>query len=161
MKNSHILYAFADLSPDTGEVRLSDVWADKDIHYTGDSWNDPPGEHLYGNFKAIYLLKKAHRHLKVLLSIGGWTYSPKFHNVVVNPSLRASFVKSSVKLLEDYGLDGLDVDYEYPGNDAQARGYTALLEELRSALDEHTKGKSADYKFLLTVGSTFTKFTDH
>jgi chitinase len=59
-----------------------------------------------------------------------------------------------VKLLEDYGLDGLDVDYEYPGDDAQARGYAALLEELRCALDDHAKSKSANYKFLLTVGST-------
>jgi chitinase len=135
-------------------VHLSDVWADKDIHYPGDSWNDPPGENLYGNFKAIYKLKKAHRHLKVLLSIGGWTYSPKFHPVVVNPALRAKFVQSSVTLLEDYGLDGLDVDYEYPGNDAQARGYVELLKELRHALDHHAKSKGVDYKFLLTVNST-------
>lgn len=85
---------------------LSDKWADEDIHYPGDSWNDPPGRHLYGNFKAIYNLKKQNRHLKVLLSIGGWTYSPSFHPIVVNPALRATFVRSSIQLLEDYGIDG-------------------------------------------------------
>ena len=48
--------AFANINDD-GEVVLSDGWADTDIHYPGDSWNDPPGC-LYGNFKAIYNLKK-------------------------------------------------------------------------------------------------------
>jgi chitinase len=147
---SHILYAFANLTAETGEVILSDVWADKDIHYPGDSWNDS-GNNLYGNFKAIYNLKKQNRNLKVLLSIGGWTYSPTFHPIVVSPARRAKFVESSIKLLEDYGLDGLDVDYEYPSNDEQARGYVELLRELRAGLDHHAHSKGANYRFLLTV----------
>ena len=126
------------------------MWADKDIHYPGDSWNDS-GNNLYGNFKAIYNLKKQNRHLKVLLSIGGWTYSPTFHPIVVSPALRAKFVESSIKLLEDYGLDGLDIDYEYPSNDEQARGYVELLRELRAGLDNHARRKGANYRFLLTV----------
>ena len=135
---------------ESGEVFLSDPWADQDIHYPGDSWNDA-GTNLYGNFKAIYNLKKQNRHLKVLLSIGGWTYSSHFHPVVVSPALRAKFVQSSIQLLEDYGLDGLDIDYEYPQNDQQARGYVELLREMRAALDAHARRKNADYRFLLTV----------
>ncbi|KAG1862561.1 glycoside hydrolase family 18 protein [Suillus subalutaceus] len=149
---THILYAFADLRPDSGEVVLSDAWADKDIHYPGDSWNDV-GNNLYGNFKAIYKLKQQNRHLKVLLSIGGWTYSPKFHPIVVNPALRANFVRSAVRLLEDYGLDGLDVDYEYPSNEYQARGYADLLRELRIALDQHAQMKGIYHRFLLTIAA--------
>jgi len=97
------------------------------------------------------MLKKKNRHIKVLLSIGGWTYSPAFHPIVVSPAHRAKFVESSIKLLEDYGLDGLDIDYEYPSNDAQAHGYVELLKELRHGLDNHAREKGADYKFLLTV----------
>ncbi|KAJ7783186.1 glycoside hydrolase, partial [Mycena metata] len=149
---THILYAFANVKADTGEVHLSDDWADKDIHYPGDSWNDS-GDNLYGNFKALYKLKKQHRHLKVLLSIGGWTYSPSFHPVVVSPALRAKFVHSSIKLLEDFGLDGLDVDYEYPSDHTQAVGYAELLKELRHGLDEHARAKGADYRFLLTIAA--------
>jgi len=134
----------------TGEVILSDPWADKDIHYPGDSWNEP-GTNLYGNFKAIYKLKQQNRHLKVLLSIGGWTYSSSFHPVVINPTTRATFVNSAVKLLEDCGLDGLDVDYEYPSNPEQAAGYRELLKELRQALDQHARHKHIQHKFLLTV----------
>lgn len=138
------------MKADTGEVFLSDTWADQEIHYPTDSWNDQ-GKNLYGNFKAIYNLKKANRHLKVLLSIGGWTYSPTFHPIVVSPQLRSKFVASAVRLLEDNGLDGLDIDYEYPQNDEQARGYVALLRELRTALDAHAHRKGANHKFLLTV----------
>jgi chitinase len=148
--SSHILYAFANVKTETGEVVLSDSWADEQIHYPGDSWNDP-GDNLYGNFKAIYNLKKQNRHLKVLISIGGWTYSPSMHSIVVSSSLRSRFVETSVKILEDYGLDGLDIDYEYPQNDEQANGYVELLKELRNGLDMHQKSKGIDYKFLLTV----------
>jgi chitinase len=146
----HILYAFANVKPDTGEVYLSDLWADQDIHYPDDSWTES-GTNLYGNFKALYKLKKENRHLKVLLSIGGWTFSPNFHPVVVNAKLRKRFVETSVKILEDYGLDGLDVDYEYPQNDEQAKGYVALLREMRHALDRHGERKRHECKFLLTV----------
>ncbi|KAG8913164.1 Endochitinase 1 [Tulasnella sp. 417] len=148
---THILYAFANVRP-SGEVYLSDDWADKDIHYPGDSWNDQ-GNNLYGNFKQIYLLKKKHRHLKLMLSIGGWTYSPNFHPVVVDPSAREEFVRSSVKLLEDFGLDGLDIDYEYPSNDEQARGYTELLKLLREGLDEHAEKKGNECRFELSIAA--------
>ncbi|KAF9792504.1 glycoside hydrolase family 18 protein [Thelephora terrestris] len=147
---THILYAFANVRADSGEVILSDKWADEEIHYPGDSWDE---KGLFGNFKAIYMLKKQHRHLKLLLSIGGWTYSPSFHPVVVSPAFRSKFVESAVKLLEDYGLDGLDIDYEYPQNDEQARGYAHLLGELRHALDEHQRKKGIDYRFLLTIAA--------
>ena len=91
--------------------------------------------------------------MKVLLSIGGWTYSPSFHPVVVNSAFRARFVQSSVKILEDYGLDGLDVDYEYPINDEQARGYVELLKEMRIELDKRSHKNGNGCKFLLSVSS--------
>ncbi len=60
-------------------------------------------------------------------------------------------MESSVKILEDYGLDGLDVDYEYPQNDEQATGYVHLLREMREALDRHAERKGRGCGFLLTV----------
>ena len=146
----HINYAFGNIRPDTGEVFLSDTYSDIEIHYDGDSWNEP-GNNVYGNFKQLYLLKKANRNLRVMLSIGGWTYSTSIHPVIISSTLRQKFVSTSVQLLEDLGLDGLDIDYEYPENDAQAQGYVDLLKELRAALDQHAQQKGIDYKFLLSV----------
>ena len=69
--------------------------------------------------------------------------------------MRARFVQSSVKILEDYGLDGLDVDYEYPGNDEQARGYVELLKEMRIELDKRSQKNGHGCKFILSVSSYF------
>lgn len=57
--------------------------------------------------------------------------------------------------MESLGLDGLDIDYEYPSNAYQARGYVTLLKELREALDLRAKTLGIDYKFLLTVSTHF------
>ncbi|WWC90512.1 uncharacterized protein L201_005448 [Kwoniella dendrophila CBS 6074] len=129
---THINYAFANINKDSGEVVLSDSWADVEIHFDGDKW-DEPGTNLYGCFKAIYLLKKSNRNLKVLLSIGGWTYSSNFVNII-HHSWRKTFVDSAVKLVQDLGIDGLDIDYEYPKTSAEAEAYVALLAELRAGL---------------------------
>ena len=108
---SHILYSFANVK-DSGEVVLTDSWADSEIHFEGDSW-DKPG--LYGCLGRLYQLKSQpeYRHLKILLSIGGWTYAndQKCFAPTLTPQGRAEFVRSGIKVLEDYALDGLDLDW--------------------------------------------------
>ena len=56
----------------------------------------------------LYLLKLKQRNLKVLLSVGGWTYSQSGHfGFVTDASKRSAFVTSAVTLVEDYGFDGM------------------------------------------------------
>ncbi|KAF8598735.1 glycoside hydrolase family 18 and carbohydrate-binding module family 5 protein [Ceratobasidium sp. AG-I] len=152
-KLTHVLYGFADSDPSTGQVKLTDTFADQTKHYDTDSWNDV-GNNLYGNFKQLYLLKQKNRSLKVLLSIGGWTYSQAGHfNFITNSAARATFISSAIAILEDNGLDGIDIDYEYPAAGAQAQGYAALLSELRTALNAHAakKGETNPYQITAAV----------
>lgn len=64
---------------------------------------------------------------------------------------RKKFVESSIALLENHGFDGLDVDWEYPGDRNAALHYVELLRLLREALDASAAKKGAGCGFELTV----------
>ncbi|TFK24098.1 hypothetical protein FA15DRAFT_593009 [Coprinopsis marcescibilis] len=152
---THILYSFADTDATTGAIKLTDSFADEQKRFPGDTWTET-GNNLYGCLKQLYLLKLKKRNVKVLLSIGGWTYSQSGHfNFVTNPTARSKFITDAVKLIEDYGFDGIDIDYEYPSNDAQGQGLADLVTMLRNALTKlaSVNGESNPYLITAAVGA--------
>ncbi|KAI0746667.1 glycoside hydrolase superfamily [Daedaleopsis nitida] len=148
---THILYSFADSSPDTGAISLTDSYADQEKHYPGDSW-DEAGNNLYGCLKQLYLLKLKQRNIKILLSVGGWTYAQRGDfNFVTDANKRATFVSSAVQLIEDYGFDGIDIDYEFPTNADQGAGLASLVTELRTAFTNLASKKGDKVPYLISA----------
>ncbi|KAG6865811.1 hypothetical protein C0991_011616 [Blastosporella zonata] len=148
---THILYSFADVNPVTGAISLTDPYADEQKHFPTDSWSET-GNNLYGCIKQLYLLKLQRRNLKLLLSIGGWTYSQSGHFAfVTNTSARATFVSNAIQLVEDYGFDGIDLDFEFPTSAAQGQGFADLLTSLRTAFTALATKKGDKVPYQLTA----------
>lgn len=159
---THLLYSFADNRED-GTVFLTDTYADAEIHYDGDSWSDT-GKNVYGAIKQLSLLKAQNRNMKVMLSIGGWTYTNEKKHMDAPASTaegRTRFAASAVQLLKDCGFDGIDVDWEYPQDTNQGQQLLELLREIRRQLDEYANtliyddGNGGEMKptFLLSIAA--------
>jgi chitinase len=137
---THIFYAFGRLG-DSGRVVLGDPCLDIGVCATGQPVN------AGGNFAELKQLKERNPHLKLLVSIGGWSGSGKFSDAALTDSTRKLFASSAIDtfIRQTGGLfDGIDIDWEYPvgggmrGNSARPEdkeNFTLMLAELRSQLD--------------------------
>ncbi|KAH6871061.1 ThEn42 [Thelonectria olida] len=148
---THIIYAFVNVLAD-GTVYSADSYADLEKHYDGDSWSET-GKNAYGCVKQLYLLKKANRKLKVLLSIGGWTWSANFPAVASAAATRAAFASSAVAMMKDWGFDGIDIDWEYPADDVEAANMVLLLRAVRDGMDSYASQHASDHHFQLSIAA--------
>ncbi len=157
-------YAFANVSVD-GECVLGDLTEDVERVYNAEEsvsgQADDPAALFHGNFNQVLQLKKQYPDLKVLISIGGWTWSGNFSNAAKDDASRQRFASSCVDLfLKQYPgvFDGLDIDWEYPvsgglsdGMTEDRQNFTLLLEEVRGQLDE--LGAVDGKHYLLTIAA--------
>ncbi|KAF9194749.1 hypothetical protein BGZ51_007978 [Haplosporangium sp. Z 767] len=110
-------------------------------------------------FETDYLLRRvvreAHKkNVKVLMSIGGWTGSQYFSPLAASEHGRKTFIDGAIKMVKDYSLDGIDIDWEYPGRIGSAcnivdekndtKNFLMLLKELREALNELPQGHNLE-----------------
>ncbi|CAG8791629.1 2403_t:CDS:2, partial [Dentiscutata erythropus] len=82
--------------------------------------------------------------VKVLLSVGGWTGSQYFSTLASTTESRNNFINATVTMINQFNLDGVDIDWEYPGKQGMicnvvnqkddANNFLTLLTEMRSAL---------------------------
>jgi chitinase len=99
------------------------------------------------NYAFLTGLRKNNPGFTVLVSVGGWLWSNNFSDTALTPKSREIFIQSVMDFLHQYDLDGLDIDWEYPGLAGSSRNFrpvdghnfTLLLKELRSRFDEETR----------------------
>ena len=158
-KLTHVNYAFANVV--AGECAVGDPWGDVERHLPGEPWSGPGSEEpYYGNFRQLNLLKEAHPHLQILISVGGWTWSGNFSDAALTPQSRAQFASSCADFMALYGFDGIDIDWEYPGGGGlgsntsrpeDTENFTLLLQALRTELD--AREVAAGRQYLLTIAA--------
>jgi chitinase len=137
-KLTHINYAFADIRE--GEIA-------EGFKYDSE------------NFEILNQAKNRNPNLKILISVGGWTWSGQFSDMALTKVSRKKFIDSAIRFITRHNLDGIDLDWEYPnlignGNiyrQGDTKNFTLLLKELRNALEE--LGKKGDKHYLLTIAA--------
>ena len=92
------------------------------------------------------IIKKAHQNgAKVLLAIGGWSYNDTplestFKSATSTKAKRTKFVNSIISMMNQYGFDGIDMDWEHPRvDDSSKKQYEAVMVSLSQKL--HAKNK--------------------
>lgn len=145
-KLTHINYAFAYIGQDN-KIKLGYP----DI--------DP------ANFSKLNKLKEQNKNLKILVSVGGWSWSGQFSNTAASAVARTEFAKSCVDLLTKYNLDGIDLDWEYPVGGGLAtnskraedkQNFTLLLKEIRLKLDEQELKDKKEYLLTIAGGASYS-----
>ena len=94
-----------------------------------------------GRLRQLLELKKSHRNLKVVLSIGGWG-SGGFSELAADALKRRAFAWHCRSLIWDMGIDGIDIDWEYPTDSESGissspddvANFTKLIKEIRTAI---------------------------
>ncbi|HEY6595090.1 MAG TPA: glycoside hydrolase family 18 protein [Asanoa sp.] len=180
---THVNYAFGNVSQDGRcfEANIpgeGDAWADyqrpvsaeESVDGVADAWGEP----LNGNFDQLRKLKAKHPDLKVLMSLGGWTWSTYFSNAALTEASRRAFVSSCIDLFVKGNLplldgpdgsggpgaaagvfDGFDIDWEWPGSAGDVgnvirpedkQNFTKLVAEFRRQLDAYGRTNGKHYE---------------
>ena len=89
----------------------------------------------------IVSLKEHHPQLQVMLSIGGWG-SGSFSEMAATEINRKLFALDCQRVIQEFGLDGVDMDWEYPTSTAggisaspeDTHNFTSLIVDIRNSI---------------------------
>lgn len=121
-KLSHIIFSFLKIQNDTLTFH---------------------NEKQENSLRQLVELKKQYPQLKIMVSVGGWGGCSFCSDLFASATHRKMFAKTTVALFKQYGIDGLDLDWEYPAIEgypghvytaADKNNFTELVKELRQQM---------------------------
>ncbi|SJL01798.1 uncharacterized protein ARMOST_05121 [Armillaria ostoyae] len=113
-------WAEGDYSPETINYTLYD-WIDLAFAIPDEGFNLTWDDVVKAPDLLARLVKFAHGNsTKVKLSVGGWSGSHCFSAAMSNETSRKVFVGNIVNIYNTYDLDGIDLDWEYPGRKGES-----------------------------------------
>ena len=99
--------------------------------------NDGTFNPINNDWKLKLITQNGHAHnVKVLISVGGWGWDSQFETAAAKPELRSAFVQNLKAFVDEYQLDGADIDWEYPNAGQSSQNFLALIQELRKAMPD-------------------------
>jgi len=120
--------------------------------------------------QSLVALKKKNPRLRLIVSIGGWM-ADGFSDAALTEASRRRFSSSAVELVRRHSLDGLDIDWEYPGQGVAGiryrpqdkQNFTLLLKTLREQLDaaSDAAGRKGRERYVLTIASADREYFEH
>lgn len=182
---THLNYAFGNVTSNlTCEITNTPGEGDAQNDYlrlvsaadSVDGKKDSKNQRLAGNFNQLRKLKEKSPDTKILISLGGWTWSDNFAAAAATAESRAKLVSSCIDVYLEGNLpvvgkqggkgvakgifDGIDIDWEWPVTGGEVpstspdpsvdkANFLALMEEFRTQLDAY--GKKTHQDHLLTA----------
>ena len=153
---THVNYAFANVDSGSLQVIIGDAFADETNNKDPETANGLPAGNLHQltHYRDYGHNGPAYPHLKIIISVGGWSWSENFSDAALTPESRWRFAESLKNFVETYQLDGADLDWEYPTGDIDNCGepgnvcraedpvnHALLIMACRAKLDELGPGK--------------------
>ena len=136
---THVLYCFYGISSTNNQLISLDPWADFHADNGDNSITDArkPSDGP-GCMNDLYRLKKSNPGLKIGISAGGAASSWQFTTMVSTQANRAAFIQSVTSLTANFGLDFIDIDWEYPASAQDGQNFVSLLSEMYHAFQQRS-----------------------
>ena len=92
---------------------------------------------IINSWKLKQIVNTAHQHdVRVNIAVGGWGWDAQFEEMAASPEARSTFVGNLIAFVEEYQLDGVDIDWEYPDAGPSSQNFLALIRALRTAMPD-------------------------
>ena len=111
------------------------------------------------NIDRIKEIREINPNVKVVLTAASGTEGG-FPAAIVNEDVLRESVANLIDIIVKYDFDGIDIDWEFPSNDEERFGHTALLAELRKQLDSAKDNKKRQLSIAAGSKQWYFEITD-